>query len=307
MWDLRRLRLLRELQLRGTITAVATSLNFSASTVSHQLAQLQREVGVTLLEQDGRRVRLTPQGVTLAEHAALVLDLEARTRDELASQRDGAEPVRVAALESVVRSLLPRALTLLGRANPELRVEVDAVSPEEGLFELGAHRYDLVVAEEYPGHTRPHVDGIEREVLGFDAIALATAESSGAASIADVRHTPWVMEPPGTAAREWAEQQCRAAGFEPEVRYVASDLHTHLRLIAAGHAVGLVSELVGVDAGRGLRFLDLPGRPHRDIFTATRAVLRDRLGVGLVRDALGDAFSELVARSDRNGRAPTPR
>lgn len=307
MWDLRRLRLLRELQLRGTITAVATSLNFSASTVSHQLAQLQREVGVALLEQDGRRVRLTPQGVTLAEHAALVLDLEARTRDELASQRDGAEPVRVAALESVVRSLLPRALTLLGRANPELRVEVDAVSPEEGLFELGAHRYDLVVAEEYPGHTRPHVDGIEREVLGFDAIALATAESSGAASIADVRHTPWVMEPPGTAAREWAEQQCRAAGFEPEVRYVASDLHTHLRLIAAGHAVGLVSELVGVDAGRGLRFLDLPGRPHRDIFTATRAVLRDRLGVGLVRDALGDAFSELVARSDRNGRASTPR
>lgn len=54
MWDLRRLRLLRELQLRGTITAVAASLNFSASTVSHQLAQLQREVGVTLLEQDGR-------------------------------------------------------------------------------------------------------------------------------------------------------------------------------------------------------------------------------------------------------------
>ncbi|MGO2748600.1 MAG: LysR family transcriptional regulator [Pseudoclavibacter sp.] len=296
MWDLRRLRLLRELQLRGTITAVAASLNFSASTVSHQLAQLQREVGVPLLEQDGRRVRLTPQGVTLAEHAALVLDLETRTRDELASSRAGAEPVRVAALESVVRSLLPRALTLLGHANPELRVEVDAVSPEEGLFELEAHRYDLVVAEEYPGHTRPHVDGIEREVLGFDAISLATAESSGATSIADFRDAPWVMEPPGTAAREWAEQQCRAAGFEPEVRYAASDLHTHLRLIAAGHAVGLVSELVGADSGGGLRFLDLPGRPHRDIFTATRGALRDRERVRLVRDALGTAFGELVAQ-----------
>lgn len=295
MWDLRRLRLLRELQLRGTITAVAESLNFSASTVSHQLTQLQREVGVPLLEQDGRRVRLTPQGVALAEHAALVLDLETRTRDELASLRAGAEPVRVAALESVVRSLLPRALTLLGQANPELRVEVDAVSPEVGLFELEAHRYDLVVAEEYPGHTRPHVHGIEREVLGFDAIALATAETSGATSIADFRDAAWVMEPVGTAAREWAEQQCRAAGFEPEVRYVASDLHTHLRLIAAGHAVGLVSQLVGADAGGGIRFLDLPGRPHRDIFAATRGALRDRGRVRLVRDALGTAFAELVA------------
>ncbi|WP_424464745.1 LysR family transcriptional regulator [Pseudoclavibacter helvolus] len=295
MWDLRRLRLLRELQLRGTITAVAESLNFSASTVSHQLALLQREVGVALLEQDGRRVRLTAQGVLLAEHAARVLDLETRTRDELASSRAGAETVRVAALESVVRSLLPRALTLLEAAHAEVRVEVDAVSPEEGLSELEAHRYDLVVAEEYPGHTRPHVDGIEREVLGFDAIAVATAEASEATSIADLRGVPWVMEPPGTAAREWAEQQCRAAGFEPEVRYVASDLHTHLRLVAAGHAVGLVSQLVGADSGGGLRFLDLPGRPHRDIFTATRGALRERRNVRLVRDALGSAFAELVA------------
>lgn len=296
MWDQRRLRLLRELQLRGTITAVAASLNFSASTVSHQLSQLQREVGVSLLEQDGRRVRLTPQGVALAEHAANVIDLEARTREELASMRASAEPVRVAALESVVRALLPRSLTLLSEAHPAVRVEVDAVSPEEGLFELEAHRYDLVVAEEYPGHTMPHAAGIEREVLGFDAIGLATTSGSTATSIADFRASPWVMEPPGTAAREWAEQQCRAAGFEPDVRYVASDLHTHLRLIAAGHAVGLVSELVGEDSDAGLRFLDLPGRPHRDIFTATRGALRDRQSVRVVRDALGAAFAELVAR-----------
>ncbi|MBF4457459.1 LysR family transcriptional regulator [Pseudoclavibacter sp. VKM Ac-2867] len=301
MWDLRRLRLLRELQLRGTITAVAASLNFSASTVSHQLAQLQREVGVPLLVQDGRRVRLTPQGVTLAEHAARVLDLETRTRDELAAMRTGTERVRVAALESVVRALLPRALTLLEQTRPDLRIEVDAVSPEEGLFELEAHRYDLVVAEEYPGHTRPHAEGIEREVLGFDAISLATSAASSATSIADFRDSPWVMESPGTAARNWAEQQCRAAGFEPEVRYVASDLHTHLRLIAAGHAVGLVSELVGAASGGGLRFLDLPGRPHRDIFTATRGALRDRDSVRLVRDALGTAFAELVAGGAATG------
>ena len=62
MWNLHRLRLLRELQLRGTIAEVARTLRFSPSTVSHQLDKLENEVGAVLLVPDGRRVRLTPYG-----------------------------------------------------------------------------------------------------------------------------------------------------------------------------------------------------------------------------------------------------
>lgn len=77
MLDLYRLRLLRELHRRGTITAVAQALSFSPSAISQQLATLERETGVRLLEPAGRRVRLTPQAEVLVEHAEVLLaDME---------------------------------------------------------------------------------------------------------------------------------------------------------------------------------------------------------------------------------------
>ena len=73
MLDLHRLRLLLELKRRGTITEVARAMSFSPSAVSQQLARLERETGVKVLEQVGRRVRLTPQGELLVSHAEVLL------------------------------------------------------------------------------------------------------------------------------------------------------------------------------------------------------------------------------------------
>ena len=70
MLDVRRLRLLRELHERGTVTAVAEALAYTPSAVSQQLATLEREAGVRLMERDGRRLRLTDAGRGLVEHAA---------------------------------------------------------------------------------------------------------------------------------------------------------------------------------------------------------------------------------------------
>src|SRR4051794_41752333 len=73
MLDLRRLRLLRELSARGTIGAVASALSYSPSAVSQQLALLEREVGVPLLERVGRNVRLTAAAQTLVAHTDVLL------------------------------------------------------------------------------------------------------------------------------------------------------------------------------------------------------------------------------------------
>ncbi|MGB4135374.1 MAG: LysR family transcriptional regulator, partial [Microbacterium sp.] len=96
MFELRRLRLLHELALRGTIAEVAASLSYSPSTVSQQLAILEREAGVSLLEPDGRRVRLTAQGRRLADHAARALELDEAARAALSTEP--LEPVRLAAM-----------------------------------------------------------------------------------------------------------------------------------------------------------------------------------------------------------------
>ncbi|MDF0530856.1 LysR family transcriptional regulator [Tsukamurella sp. 8F] len=286
MWDLHRLHLLRELQLRGTVSAVAAHLNYSPSTVSHQLAQLEREVGCALLEPDGRRVRLTPHGVAVAEHAARVMDLEERVRGELGDLATDFEVVRVAALQSAARELVPRALTTLATTHPGLRMLVTVVPPEQGLFELEARGFDLAIAEQYPGHTRRRTAGLERELLADDPIHLAVPEDDDAVSLADVAGRPWVLEPAGTAARTWAEQQCRAAGFEPDVRYEASDLHVHVNLVGAGHAVGMLPALVRAERYASVRLLALPGSPHREVFTVARAASGGSAPVRAVRDAL---------------------
>lgn len=150
MFELRRLRLLHELALRGTLAAVAEALSYSPSTVSQQLAQLEREAGVPLLVPDGRRVRLTAQGEVLAAHAARALDLDEQVRGELDGARPGAVRVRTAVLQSAAQSLLAPALALLARRAPDVAVSVVQLPPEEGLFELSARRFDLVLAEQYP-------------------------------------------------------------------------------------------------------------------------------------------------------------
>ncbi len=295
MFDLRRLRLLHELSVRGTLAAVADALAYSPSTISQQLAQLEREAGVPLLEPDGRRVRLTAQGAALAAHAARMLAADEAARAELERLQPSLAPVRVAVMQSAAHGLLPRALDVLADAEPQLRVEVAELAPEEGLFEVAARGFDLAVAEQYPGHTREHREALERSLLGRDAIRLAVAQGDGAARLDDLRDRAWVMEPVGTAARQWATQQCRAAGFEPDVRFELADLTAHVRLVASGHAVGMIPDLVFAGDVPPVRLVDLPGGPRRDVFTAVRRGTADRPGVRAVRKALQAAY-------DRGGR-----
>ncbi|MEZ5213784.1 MAG: LysR substrate-binding domain-containing protein [Microbacterium sp.] len=99
------------------------------------------------------------------------------------------------------------------------------------------------------------------------------------------------MEPIGSAAREWAVQQCRAAGFEPDVRFELADLGAHVALIAAGHAVGMLPDLLWAGADAPVTLTDLPGSPVREIFAASRRASSSRPGIRLVRDALDAAFA----------------
>lgn len=291
MFELRRLRLLHELALRGTISDVARALSYSPSTVSQQLALLEREAGAALLEPDGRRVRLTAQGRLLAAHAARALALDEAARIELSDARDAPARVRIAVMPTAAEALVPSALTLLAERMPGLRLEMVEMAPEEGLFELQAHAFDLVVAEQYPGHTRELREGIARTVLGRDPIRLALPLSDPAGGLADLRDHAWALEPEGAAVRLWAVQQCRAAGFEPDVRFEATDLIAHARLVAAGHAVAMLPDLIWTGERSHVRLVDLPGSPVREIFAATRMGSKDDPAIAAVLAALTEVLT----------------
>ena len=287
MLDLHRLRLLRELQRRGTITAVAQALSFSASAVSQQLATLERETGVRLLEPVGRRVRLTPQAELLVTHANVLLSDMERAESALArSLNETTGTLRVAAFQSAVMALVPRALTRTREHHPRLRVEVTELEPEAALPALIAGELDLVVAEEYPGQPLPLWPEVERTALLEDELVLATPEAWHARTLGDLAERPFVMEPHGTPARHWAVAACRQAGFEPDVRYTTADLKIHLRLVEEELAAALLPDLSGVRQKRALRVAPLSGRPVRRLFMAMRRGTSERPSIRAFAQAL---------------------
>ncbi len=296
MLDLRRLRLLRELAIRGTIAGVADALAYSPSSVSQQLAVLEREAGVPLLRKSGRRVQLTPQAEILVEHTTALLErLEQAEADVTSSLGSVTGTLRMAVFQSAALGIVPQALTLFAEEFPDLRVEVTQREPEFALSEVEARDFDLVIAEQYPGHAAPRLRDLDRVNLSTDEIRLGVpprpSRFGAIDSMTDAGRVPWVMEPKGTASRHWAEQLCRLTGFEPDVRFETADLQAHIRLIESGNAVALLPDLVWAGREPTVRMLQLSGRPSRTILTAVRAGSRSRPAVLAARDVLARAVA----------------
>jgi DNA-binding transcriptional LysR family regulator len=300
MFDLHRLRLLRELKHRGTLAAVAAALSYAPSSVSQQLSLLEAEVGVPLLEPVGRRVRLTAQAEILVAHTEAVLErLERAEADIAASLADLTGTLRVASFQTAALALVPTALGLLRDQHPRLRVHVTHMEPEKALPALQARDFDLVVAEEYPGNPNPRPAGLEQEDLLDDPLHLALPEpvdgSGAGAAMADLRSLadhPWVMEPEGTAARHWATTLCRTAGFEPDVRFETSDLLLHQRLVEQKHAAAFLPDLVWNGRPPTVALRQLPrGRRTRRVFTVVRQGRSRHPAVLACRDALRRAVT----------------
>jgi DNA-binding transcriptional LysR family regulator len=273
--EIRRLVLLRELAIRGTIAAVAEALNFTPSAVSQQLSQLEKETGTQLLRKAGRRVQLTPQAEVLVAEVTQVLDTleRAEARLQAAATRVTGR-VRVAVFQSAALAFMPATLRAMALRYPDVRVEMVQREQEEALRETWARDFDMVIAEQYPAHAAPHHPGLDRRDLTTDAIRLALPASSESLhpvdSLGAARQMPWVMEPRGAASRHFAEQVCRVAGFEPDVRYETADLQAHMRLVESGNAVALIPDLIWAGRETTARLLQLTGSPRRTIFTAQR-------------------------------------
>lgn len=297
MLDVRRLRLLYELKIRGTLAEVADAMKYSPSSVSQQLTLLEKEAGVKLLRKSGRRVQLTPQAEILVEHAAsLLATLERAETDLAASLSTVTGTVRLAVFQTAALALMPDFLTIMKGEFPEVRVEMIQREPETALYETWARDFDIVVAEQYPGHAAPHHPGLDRATLTSDSIRLATPPiglgGESVSSLEDTAALPWVMEPHGAASRHWAEQACRSAGFEPDVRYETADLQAQIRLIESGNAVALMPDLVWTGRTTPVQLLDLPGLPERTVFTSTRTAGRIHPAILACREVLERVAAE---------------
>ncbi|WP_187279736.1 LysR family transcriptional regulator [Quadrisphaera setariae] len=308
MIDPWKLRMLVQLDALGTVRAVAESLHLSPSTVSQQLAALEREVRAPLLERSGRRVRLTEAGRVLAARGRDLLAGMASARAEL-DALDG-EPtgtVRLAAFQSAVAPLCLPAVATLRVSHPRLHVELAELEPHEAPGALLTDTADVVVTTtddpRYPWSAE-----LEVVPVGSDPLVLllppdhplaqaptpqtpqTTPSASSATAPVDLAACAdewWACDRPGSYMDDQVRRLCGAAGFAPRV---AARFSTYLLLVqhvAAGLAVGVLPALAVPQDGRvAVRQLAAPA--HREVAAVLRRGARRRAGVAAVLEALLD-------------------
>ena len=270
MLDVRRLRLLRELAHRGTIAAVAEALTFTPSAVSQQLAVLEREAGVALLERTGRRVSLTPAGRNLVTHAEAVLARLEQASAELAGAREGlAGSLRIGTFPSAARTIVPAALAVLGRGHPRLEPMLEELDPAGVADALRAGDLDVALVHEYDSLPALPDLSLETEPL-LEELMYLTAPSDPPAGLEPHRQerdplrrwrdVPWIIGTPGTLCHAMAVRACQEAGFTPHVVHHVDDFSAVLALVAAGQGVALVPQLGAGDLPDGVALTRLPMR-----------------------------------------------
>ncbi|NYJ00415.1 DNA-binding transcriptional LysR family regulator [Nocardioides thalensis] len=248
---LRRLRMLHELEERGTLAAVAASLGYTPSAVSQQLALLEKEVGARLLEKAGRGVRLTDAGRLLAAHAATMLAAAEAAQTDLESLTgDVRGTVRAGGLQSATRHLLIPVLTELQETHPGVRLELTELELEEALPELRLGTLHLSISDEYSGHPRPRPPGLHYETILDEPLKLVLPAGHRLATattvdVADLRDDVWVASAATTGHHALVLATCRSAGgFDPDVRHRSNDADVQLALVRSAGAVALLPALV---------------------------------------------------------------
>jgi DNA-binding transcriptional LysR family regulator len=293
--DPRRLELLLALSREGSMRRVSESLGVTTSTVSQQIAALAGEVGTALIEPDGRRVRLTPAGRRLADHAVTILGAIEAARVDLDPSAEPAGTVRVAAFATAVRqALLPLAASLV-ETRSGVRLRVLEHEPPEALALLVSDDVDLALTYDYNLAPVRLDRSYSTTPLGTTEWGLGVpsrARRTGTAlEIFDrYRDREWIVNSRNTADEDVVRIIASLAGFHPTVTHRADSLELLQDMILAGLGVGLLP--IRQRAVRGVSVLPLREpevqlrafamtRRGRDNWSPLALVLRHLAGVTL--------------------------
>ncbi|MCX4511189.1 LysR family transcriptional regulator [Streptomyces sp. NBC_01619] len=307
MLDVRRLRILQYLSTYGTVAAAAQALHLTAPAISQQLAALEREVGLPVVEKQGRTLRLTAVGELLVSHAEIVLsDLAAAESDLEAIRGGGHGTVRVAAFASAARTLIaPLWKRILGtgeEADVSLTLELVEQEPDAALETLRRRNVDLAVVHGYTVLPRDFPSGCEQTKLLEEPVLLALHPDHASrmgivpgepVDLARVSGIPWLTPGPETSCYEMTQRACGAAGFVPAIRARSGDFSVLAALVAAGAGAALLPRMTLPDATQGPISLHRLQRPvTRSVYTVSRSGTSRRPDIRHLAELLQQAAAE---------------
>lgn len=252
-----RLKCLREVAEHGSIAAAAERLWLTPSAVSQQLAALQREVDVVLLERSGRGVRLTPAGRVLVEQSERVfqaLDLAAEALK--AFQEEPAGRIRVAVLPSFVEVALA-SMEGLRQENPDLVFEIEDLEADQSLQAVDDGLVDVALIDGSDWLAEARAPDLRAAELFADPLVAAYAVDHPLAERDriqwdDLATERWVIGQPPWAFLAPVFAHCRKLGFEPEVVARVRDKSAALGLIRQRWGVAVMPRLALLGHAEGV-------------------------------------------------------
>ncbi|HEX8100983.1 MAG TPA: LysR family transcriptional regulator [Solirubrobacteraceae bacterium] len=299
MLDVRRMKVLREVANRGSFSAAADALSFTQSAVSQQIAALEREAGVTLVERSARGIRLTDAGEVVVRHAEVVLARLAEAERELealAGLRGGR--LRMAAFESAGASLMPLAVAEFRRRHPAVELSLTLAEPEDALGSMRAGELDLALAMSSRTLGEPDIDGFEAVHLLDDPMLLALPLDHPLARKARIRledfaAEAWIHGTPGCDCNKMVIRACEGAGFSPRVAFESDDYGAMQGFVAAGVGVAIIAELGTSTVRDDIVLRSLHGQvPDRRIYAVAPS--------GGYRPAATDAMIDILQQVSRD-------
>lgn len=222
----------------GSVRSAAQRLVVTESAVSAAMAALTREVGVALVERQGRGLRLTPSGRTYADYARTILGLH---HEALAAARGDVDPeggrVRVAAVTTAGEHVLPAVLVEFLTRHPGVDLRLEVGTSEQVWALLATHQADLVIA----GRPPASLDGAVVRAVRPNVLVVVAAPR--VADTFDLARTTWLLREAGSGTRATGEALLAGLEVDPPRLTLGSN-----GAVIAGAVAGLGVTLVSRDA-----------------------------------------------------------
>ncbi|SDK55655.1 DNA-binding transcriptional regulator, LysR family [Actinopolyspora mzabensis] len=302
-----KLRVLQLVAHHGTVTAAAQALHYTPSAVSHQLRQLATELGVELITQSGRGIRLTAAATTVLRHAEVLSAQAERARAELAAATDEPEgSFTVCGFSTAATHLLPPAAAALRDHYPHLRVRVIEAEPARCFDLLLAGDADLallIATDDTPPASDTRFD---QHPLLDDPLDLVVPEHHHlthrrTVTLADAADESWILGRPGSTYHHLVRTACMAAGFTPDIAHYADEWETGTALVANNFGIILVPRLARLHHDWPVTRIPLRGEPApaRRILATNRLGSRDRPAIATALDTISRTAGTLLPPPDQ--------
>jgi DNA-binding transcriptional LysR family regulator len=295
--DPRRLMTFRTVAHERSFSRAAETLSLSQPSVSHQVALLETQIGVRLLDRGRGGLRLTHAGAVLLEHADHVawrLQLAEAQMAGLAGTHR--EQVRLGAFPTALAGFVPSAVARLRHAHGDLRVRLSEVTPSTLEARFLSGEFDVALTYQDATTARREFHGAQRIDLFQDTFLVGLppdhrlAGIPGPVSLAELAEEDWIV----ASTEGFLIQACRDAGFEPHVVSTTSEPLATRGLVARGLGVGWVPSLLTSEySGIAIRPVKDPVH-RRDIYALLPPGDRHPLAQPVL-DALIETATEFAA------------